>query len=149
MLFGPHLLTGAVAGEYIDNPYLAFAAGIILHFIVDAIPHFDTTDEGKLTFRQITLIVVEGIIGFTVLYFCYQNFSIHKISFLAGAFGGIFPDLLDNVPFWEKSFQKTAFGRAFHNLHSRVQSIKLAPIPGLAIQYAVIVLAVLLLFKLK
>jgi hypothetical protein len=149
MLLGAHLMAGAVAGEYVDNPYLAFVAGVILHFILDAIPHFDTTDDNKLTFRQLSLITIEGVVGVTILYFCYQDFSIHKLSFLAGALGGIFPDLLDNVPFWEKRFQKNVFGRNFHFLHKSVQSIKLTPIPGLAIQYIIIAVAVLILIKLK
>jgi len=149
MLLGAHLITGAVAGEYIDSPYLAFAAGVILHFIIDAIPHFDTTDDGKLSFRQIALIVVDGIVGLAILYFCYQDFSIHKLSFLAGAFGSILPDLIDNVPFWDKSFQKTRLGKIFHNFHYQIQSVKLTPIPGLAIQYIIITIAVLILIKLK
>lgn len=149
MLLGAHLIAGATAGEYVNNPYLAFAAGIILHFILDAVPHYDTTDDHKLTFRQITLVAIDGIVGFAVLYFCYRDFSIHKISYLAGALGGIFPDLLDNVPFWEKAFQKTFFGKKFHQFHARMQQFDLKPIPGLAIQYIIIVVAVLILVKLK
>jgi hypothetical protein len=149
MLLGTHLITGAVAGEYLDNPFLAFAAGFILHFIIDAIPHFDTTDNDKMTFRQMALIFVDGIIGIIIVFYCYKDFSVHKMSYLAGALGGILPDILDNVPFWEKSFQKSTFGRNFHNLHKWVQSIKLSPIPGLAIQYLIIAVAVLILVKLK
>lgn len=149
MLLGPHLITGAVAGEYIDNPYFAFAAGIILHFILDAIPHYDTTDDGKYTFRQIALIFSEGIIGIIIFLFCYKNFSVHKISFLAGALGGIVPDIIDNVPFWQKIFQNNKFGKKFHSFHTWVQLIKLAPIPGIAVQYLIIAITVLILIKLK
>ncbi len=149
MLLGAHLMAGATAGEYVNNPFLAFAAGIVLHFILDAVPHFDTTDDSKLTFRQMALVAIDGIVGFAVLYFCYRDFSIHKISYLAGALGGIFPDLLDNVPLWEKAFQKTFFGKKFHQFHAWLQHFELRPISGLAIQYIIIVAAVLILVKLK
>lgn len=149
MLLGAHLIAGATAGEAINNPYLAFAAGIILHFILDAIPHFDTTDEHKLTVRQIVLIAIDGIIGFAILIFCYHDFSIHKMSYLIGALGGILPDLFDNVPFWNEQFQKSKFGKRFHRVHLRLQRINLPPVPGLLIQYLIIALAVLILFKIK
>jgi len=149
MLLGAHLITGAVAGEYVDNPFLAVAAGIVMHFILDAIPHFDTTDDHKITFRQLALVAFDGIIGFAILFICYKDFSIHKFSYLAGAFGGILPDIFDNMPFWNKNFQKSRFGNKFHDIHSHVQLIKLSPIPGLAIQYIIIAVTVLILIKLK
>lgn len=149
MLLGAHLIAGAVAGEYVDNPFLAFAAGIILHFILDAIPHYDTTDDGKYTFRQMALIVVEGIISIIIFLYCYKDFSIHKVSYLAGALGGVVPDIIDNVPFWQKYFQKSLFGQKFHRFHEWVQSLKISPVPGLIIQYLIIAVAVLILIKLK
>jgi len=149
MLLGAHLMAGAAAGEYINNPYLAFAAGFILHFILDAVPHFDTTDDNKFTFRQIALISVDGIIGLLIFFVCYRQFSVHKISFLAGALGGIVPDIIDNVPFWQKIIKNNKFGKKFHSFHAWVQSIKVAPIPGIAVQYLIIAITVLILIKLK
>lgn len=149
MLLGTHLLTGAVVGETVGNPFLAFFLGFILHFVFDTIPHFDTTDDSKLTFRQILLSSVEGIIGITIFIYCYLNFSSNKAGFLAGAFGSILPDLIDNVPFWDKAFQKTRFGKSFHNFHSRIQSIKLKPVLGLGVQVVLITAAFLLLRYLR
>lgn len=149
MLLGAHLITGAVAGEYIDNPYLAFAAGVILHFILDAIPHFDTTDDRKITFRQILLIGIDGITGIAILFYGYQNFSIHHWSYLAGALGGITPDIIDNVPLWQKAIRSTKIGKKFNQFHTWIQWRSLTPIPGLAIQYIIIAIAVLILIKLK
>lgn len=145
MLLGAHLMSGAVAGEIIENPFLAFFLGFILHFVVDAIPHFDTTDDHKLTFRQILLITIEGTVGLLVLIYCFLNFSSNKVSFLAGAFGSVLPDLIDNVPFWNKAFQKTRFGKVFHFFHYRIQSLQLRPVLGLGVQAVIIILAFLLL----
>ena len=147
MLLGTHLLTGAVVGEAVENPYLAFLLGFVLHFIIDAIPHFDTIDDDELTKRQILLISVEGIIGIAIFVYCYLNFSSNKAGFLAGAFGSALPDLVDNVPFWNKSFQKTRFGKSFHNFHYHIYTIK--PFLGLAVQVVIIITAFLLLRYLR
>lgn len=149
MLFGTHFIAGAAVGEAVGNPFLAFLLGFVLHFLLDSIPHFDTTDDRILTKRQIALIVVEGIIGMSVVAYCYFNFSTNKAGFLAGGFGSILPDLLDNVPFWDKAFQKTRFGRIFHDFHGKIQSIKLRPILGLSIQAAIIVIGFLILQHLR
>lgn len=145
MLLGSHLLTGAAVGEAVGNPFLAFLLGFILHFVIDAIPHFDPADDNKLTFRQILLVAVEGSIGIAILIYCYLNFSSNKAGFLAGAFGSILPDLMDNVPFWDKSFQKTRFGKAFHNFHNRLQLTKLNPVLGLSVQLITVISGFLLL----
>lgn len=149
MLLGTHLLAGAAVGEAVGNPFLAFLLGFILHFVLDAIPHFDTTDDHKFTYRQILLIAIEGIIGIIIFIYCYLNFSSHKAGFLAGAFGSILPDLIDYVPFWDKSFQRTRFGRVFHNFHNKIQSIKLKPVEGLGVQIALMIAAFLLLRYLR
>lgn len=149
MLLGAHLIVGAVAGEYVNNPFLAFAAGIILHFILDAIPHYDTTDEGKITKRQMVLIAIDGIISLVILYYCFSNLSTHQLSFVTGSFGGILPDILDNVFWWQKKFRSTKFGKAFNKLHGWLQKYKLSPIAGLSAQYLIIALAVLILININ
>lgn len=149
MLLGAHLITGAVAGEYVDDPFLAFVTGIVLHFILDSIPHFDTTDDGKITVRQVLLIGIDGTAGIAILFYGYRDFSIHHWSYLAGALGGIFPDLIDNVPLWQKVVRSTKIGKKFNQFHTWIQWRSLSPIPGLAVQYIVITVMVLILIKLK
>ncbi|MEW5805231.1 MAG: hypothetical protein AB1721_00660 [Patescibacteria group bacterium] len=43
MLDTTHVLTGLVIGKYLKNPILAFGAGVLSHFVLDAIPHWDGT----------------------------------------------------------------------------------------------------------
>ena len=143
MLLATHSISAGVMGEKLDDPILAFLLGIVLHFVLDAIPHFDTTDAGKLTPRQLLLILIDGLIGLMILYLIFHR-SEHRISLMAGVAGGILPDLLDNIPLWEKQFRKTKFGKLFHHWHDIIQRKKLKPLWGIAVQVLIIILSVYL-----
>jgi len=141
MLIAAHSISAGVVGEVIRNPILAFLLGFVLHFVLDAIPHFDTTDDGKFTKRQAVLLAIDGIIGLVFLVYLYMNSSF-RLSFMAGVFGGLLPDILDNVPWWEEKFRSSKFGSVFHSFHDKIQSIKLKPILGISIQYIIIIISI-------
>jgi predicted membrane channel-forming protein YqfA (hemolysin III family) len=42
------VVTGATVGKYIPNPILAFTAGILIHFLIDKIPHYWPVSDKKL-----------------------------------------------------------------------------------------------------
>jgi hypothetical protein len=140
MLFAAHSIIGGVVGSELENPFLAFLAGFVLHFLLDTIPHYDTTDGGKFTRRQIVLILVDAIVGLSIIFFYIKPAA---LSFWYGALGGITPDLLDLTPFWSKAFRKTFFGKNFHRFHDVIQSYKVSLFFGLLIQYLAILLFVI------
>ena len=44
-----HAATGAAVGKFMPNPILAFLAGVLVHFVIDKIPHFwPPTKKGKM-----------------------------------------------------------------------------------------------------
>ena len=96
-----HTAVGAAIGKYIPNPWLAFAAGIASHLVIDKIPHF--WPEAKAD--QNKLIVIDGIFsGSLFVYLATTNTNNH-LSVLAGAFGGAFVDLVFVIlPMFVKSF---------------------------------------------
>lgn len=141
MLLAVHSVSAGVAGEVIGNPIFAFLLGFLLHFVLDAIPHFDTTDEGKFTKRQICLLAVDGAIGAAILIYLLI-YSSHHLAFVAGVFGGLLPDLLDNIPWWEDRFRSSWFGKKFHQFHDYIQSVKLKPIFGILVQYLIIIISI-------
>lgn len=148
MLIAAHSVSAGVVGEVIADPILALLFGFILHFILDAIPHYDTTDGGKFTKRQLFLLALDGIVGLTILIFLFINSSA-KLPFVMGILGGLLPDLLDNVPFWDKQFRRTIFGKRFHQFHEKIQSVKLAPLPGILIQYFISTVSIYIFFYLR
>jgi len=148
MLIAAHSISAGVVGEVVENPILAFLLGFILHFILDAIPHFDSTDGGKFTKRQIALLAIDGTIGLAVLIYLFFNSS-HQLSFVAGVFGGLLPDMLDNVPWWEDKFRKSKFGKVFHAFHDYIQLIKLKPVLGLSVQCIIVFLSIYIFLTLR
>lgn len=144
MLLAAHIIPAGYVGEKIGDPFLAFLAGIILHFILDAIPHFDTADKNPFSFRQLALVVIDGLIGILiVVYILRPDLSI-KSSFLWGMVGGILPDVFDVVPFWQKWFRKSLIGKPVNWLHEKIQFHHLTPLPGLLVQVIIVVVFSLL-----
>ncbi|MDO8444171.1 MAG: hypothetical protein Q7S80_01540 [bacterium] len=144
MILTAHLIAGGAAGELVGNPAGAFLAGIILHFILDAIPHYDTVDKiPHFSRRQVFFTTTEIIIGILILLFVIKlplNRSILNSNFAWGALGGLAPDLLDNVPFWEDRFVATKFGRKFHHFHHAIHKKQPGIVVGMATQIITIAL---------
>ena len=127
MITTAHFIVGAAVGVATGNPYAGFVAGVVSHFVVDTIPHFDVPlsaahdQDDNLVFTPAlwTQVLVDGIVGLVVLAWLWgylDTFSLVS-PVLWGALGGFFPDLIDNVPFWNKAFRRTRFGTAFHRFH--------------------------------
>lgn len=145
MLFSAHFIAGGAVGEAINNPIAAFLIGIFVHFILDSIPHYDTTDKGKFTFRQYVLVFGDMIVGACIIFSLIKSGTVLSLSFFAGAIGGVFPDFFDNIPFWKKRFIKTKFGKKYHLFHEFVQqsSKGISMVWGLATQIGIILLSLL------
>lgn len=133
MITTSHFIIGGALGVATGNPYAALAVGIVSHFVADAIPHFDVPpsaprndkDELVMTKAIWTQVWVDGLIGLVVIGALWASkFDYPTLSpFVLGAFGGFFPDLIDNVPFWNKAFRKTRIGHVFHKFHESTHEL--------------------------
>ena len=84
-----HASTGAAVGKFIPNPILAFIAGIIVHFIIDKIPHFwPETSRGK------TILVVVDHTFTYALFLAACFFKVGTTSMLYGAAGSLVVDIV-------------------------------------------------------
>jgi hypothetical protein len=129
MLFITHAITGAALGAATESPYLGFGGGIVLHHALDWLPHNDPgsyefiykrKDRSTLTTEQLIMAMADVLLGTTLLVLIIlfaPSFNLQAM--LAGAFGGVFPDLVDNLPRVKTLFRKTGFGRAYHAFHER------------------------------
>ena len=147
MLLAAHSLAGAAVGEAIGNLFYAFLAGFVVHFLLDAIPHYDTTDNGKYTIRQILLVTIDGMIALTLLAVLYFHYPVHRAGFVAGAIGGVLPDVLSIIPPVKKFMMRFAFGRHLQQFHERIQFLDLEILPGLAVQIVVWLLCIYLILN--
>lgn len=152
MIVTVHTFAGGVAGEVLQNPFLALLLGIFLHFVLDAIPHYDNTDNSRWTRRQIIFTAVDFIIAGLLLYFVLE-IPVSPAAFGSavfwGAFGGFLPDLIDNVPFWNKQWHSTKIGKKFHKFHDGIHQKQPHFLLGLSIQAAIVLLFYALHFMIK
>lgn len=100
MILVTHAVVGGAVGQIISNPVLAFSAGFLSHFILDAIPHWDyplhaktgvdldvDMDISSRYFKHdIAKIALDILVGFMLVYFFHLSFW--------AACGAIFPDFL-------------------------------------------------------
>lgn len=135
MLSSQHATIGGAVGLMTGNPVLGFLAGVASHHILDMIPHVDGLPEETQPKRyssrkrdewprsEYIIAYTDSLLTLIILVFLvFKMDSYHKVVLMmCGAVGGVFPDLLDNVPFWKKYFRATKFGRWYHDqVHCRL-----------------------------
>ncbi len=122
MLITPHIAVGSAVGIATGNPLLALLAGIISHFLCDAIPHVDggsddvTIDnlfENKRVLATLYFDIFIAILTLLVI-LLQTNYS---IAAMWGALGGILPDIVDNSPFWSVWLRQKPVFKQIHWFH--------------------------------
>ena len=120
MILATHAIVGAVFGRFFPkSPLLAFLAGFISHFLIDAIPHWGyplksfTRDKenpkdlmradiliNKSFLSDLFLITIDFIAGIVLgLYIFEQGPNAFNLSILLAALGGMLPDALQFIYF--------------------------------------------------
>lgn len=151
MIISVHIISGGVTGELLGNPVLAFWAGIILHFILDAIPHFDNflDEECHWNRKQTISTSLDILLSIGLLIFLRPALTINN-AFWWGAFGGVLPDLIDNIPIIRDYLLHNKIVQKYHAFHEATHIIKKPGlIFGFSTQIATIAIFVALHFVLK
>jgi hypothetical protein len=111
MILTTHAIVGAAIATLIpSHPIAALAAGIVSHFAIDAIPHWDyplrsmfrgtkqraalELDRGSII--DFGMVAVDGILGLALAVLLFAN-PANLIAVLCGALGGMLPDPLQFV----------------------------------------------------
>lgn len=108
MVLTPHLLAGALIGAKTHNLGLIIILGILSHFILDRIPHWDYPNAGISNYRQgrnlkkllieFTKVLTDGLVGLIILWviiFWKEDLLATKniIFMLIGIFFATLPDI--------------------------------------------------------
>ncbi len=148
MLLSIHATAGALIGQQINNPILAFILAFVSHFILDVIPHgdHDWIEEykggQKAKARKIVSIVVIDVLVLLALLiskFYFKSFT-PNLPIVAGVAGGLLPDFLVGChELSDKLFKR------FYRLHFVVHDLlKFKPSTASGLFMQVIVLVALL-----
>ncbi|HUD20557.1 MAG TPA: hypothetical protein VMQ44_00610 [Candidatus Saccharimonadales bacterium] len=120
MLIIPHVLLGAALGSEVGNvpgqAAVAFGVGWASHYVLDALPHWERLYGRRSNFKinsgekwpvhiwyqgLVDAVLAILILGMA-LYFRGSLTSFEISPIFWGAVGAMMPDLLDNMPFWNK-----------------------------------------------
>lgn len=103
MFISVHASAGALIGQQVKNPILAFVLAFASHFILDMIPHGDQDwideykDGEQAKVRKIIAIVaLDGVVLAALLIsrFFFIDSFMPSLNIAAGILGGVLPDLL-------------------------------------------------------
>lgn len=142
MLVVPHLLFGAALGEAVNGlpgaSGLAFGLGIVSHLFLDSLPHWERlagpklaplegdnfsteTPVGQWPRTYLVAAIVDVLIaGLLLVYLMWRvpHGHFYQNPVFWGALGGILPDLLDNVPFWNRAIGSWPVVKQLRYLHN-------------------------------
>ncbi len=139
MLTVPHMIAGAalgsLVGEIPSQNVFAFAVGWGSHYVLDAVPHWErlfgskgsdfstetpVSQWPKPFFYQAVgdvLLAVAVIAGILVWQGDLATFWQSPVFW--GALGGFFPDLIDNLPFWNRIMGKIGWVQQERQFHKK------------------------------
>jgi hypothetical protein len=98
VLLTNHVLSGALIGALSRRPVPAFAAGVVSHFVVDAIPHW-----GKWGSRSqfLRVAVPDGLVSLATMgTFAAVSPPGRRLTVLAGMAGAALPDIDKPTLLW-------------------------------------------------
>ena len=125
MIIAPHFLAGAAAARYIDEPLLLFAAVILIHIILDLIPHWDYVKSkdglGKKAHYVALDLAVGPLIILSALFIAGET-NIWKISWYM--LGGILANIPDFLTLLFIFLPKSKILKTIFDLHQKLHIIK-------------------------
>ena len=116
MLLTNHVLSGALIGARARRPLPAFAAGVVSHFVLDAVPHWGEWGSQR---RFLRVAVADGLVSLAVAgAFAAVSPPDRRPAVLAGMAGAALPDLDKPAKLW---FGRSPFPAAFDRFHMGIQ----------------------------
>lgn len=161
MIITPHLILGAAIGAKIKYLGWIIVLGLVSHLILDKIPHWDYGSRAirkfhrkkscKTLFIFFLKLIVDGLIGLTIVLLIVWQKDMMKLEYLLFIFIGIFfsllPDFLLGVAslfFYNKKFAKIYIDFHHKILHNP-NHIKKLTLFGLGTEILVGLIAILIL----
>jgi len=141
MIITPHILAGAAIGVHSPNVWASFCFGLISHYLLDSLPHWDYLESIKISkFNQLIKIFIDFIIGVIIVLIITWPFSFN-VLIIFGIFGALLPDFIE---FFYNNF-KIKLLYPFSLFHNKIHYFKrISLLKGMPFQ--IIILIILILF---
>jgi len=154
MFLTVHAATGILIGQYSSNIGLAFIAGFFSHFLLDIIPHGDSTiidDNDVNVVKKIAKLALgDGLIMislYSILF--YQGLITLSWLILAGMVGAIAPDFIRAFYLLFKPNWLIKYSKFHTNLHFIFKNFEVSFFNGIIIQFVVLVSSIMAAIYLK
>lgn len=139
MLIAPHIIVGAVVGNYVDSVFWVIVLSVLSHFILDAIPHYDSgtihSGEKEVVFdkRDWALESLDFVVSLIVFIYAYNvthgNWLViigMLATFLVDVFDKIFLIRIKNGKLTFAIKSKNSVIKFLNEIHKKV-NFKLEP----------------------
>lgn len=87
-----HILTGALIGGLVKQPYLALPLALVSHYVLDVLPHFGVSEDEKLIFRKV--LIADTFLAFVILLWLAFTGLPQPVLLVACGIVAASPDLL-------------------------------------------------------
>jgi len=137
---------GALIGQNVPTPGLAFAVGVASHFILDLIPHGDSKlyhgyKSGESVRKSVTYVVIDSLFSIAIFIYLLEVAPYaSRGTLIAGVVGGVAPDAL--VALGEGV--RTRLLHRFQHLHIRIHDAVVNRVGNIPLRVGVLMQIVLL-----
>jgi len=100
MYVATHVTMGALIGQNIPTPGLAFLLGAVSHFMLDMVPHGDSKlyhnyKKGDAVTKSLIYVTIDSIFSiFLFIYLLEVAPYANRTTIIMGVFGSVVPDML-------------------------------------------------------
>ena len=143
MIIIPHMLVGAAIGVHSKSIGAAFLFGVISHYLIDFIPHWEYLDSLKIKKTKEALkIFLDFLIACSLVLFLVWDYPEKMIIIGFAIFGSLLPDFLIFIYI---NF-KLKFLKTHQDIHHKIHYFKdLSFWQGLPTTLVVIIISILLI----
>ena len=152
MFLTAHVAIGALIGQQVKTPALAFVLGFFSHWLIDTIPHGDETlvPDGISKQKKLKLLILIStldFLGVMTVVFAIYNLAPISTSMVAAGFGACLPDLLWGTSSLLPIKMPWEFLNKFHNKFHTYFKERVSFKIGLFIQGLALILTVLAIVR--
>lgn len=161
MILASHIIISGILASKTQNCFLAAAIGLISHYVLDTIPHWDylsnefqsktKTDKSfikrKAFWQEMIKIAIDGLMGFGLLaLFAFLDRDANIAPLIISAFFGILPDAMQFLYWltgwkfikWNTDLQEFAHNLIHEKINPGFQSGIIAQIATIGIVFLIL-----------